>query len=95
MFVLTPKIYDAYCEDYAIQEAEKEKEMKRKMASHIAKKKQAGDSSKNYALNLNEAEYNLIKIAKTVEKIISFKETEAIAQGKRPFFFENPTLVHY
>lgn len=89
-------IYEAYCENVAIQEAERQKEMKKKMAAHILKKK-SSDDVENFSFTQDQRKYNLLNISKTSEKIISFNETEAIAQGKKnniSSLFKD-TLKHY
>lgn len=87
-FVSAAYIYDAYSKDYAIQEAEREKELKKKMAAHMGKRRAASDDNKKNTYD--QRDYNLLHVAKTVEKIISFNETEAIAQGKKKNFSKNP-----
>lgn len=85
-FVSLTDIYDAYSENLAILEAERDIEMKKKMAAHIAKRGNT-DDVKNYGFTHSQRPYNILNISKTTETVVSFRETEAIAQGKKKIIF--------
>lgn len=74
-------IHDTYEVDYAIQKEEKEKEMREKLAAHMGKKKTK--PRKKVHIEQDEMKYELLKVSKILEKIISLNATDAIAQGKR------------
>jgi len=90
-FVSLSDIYDTYEVDYAIQKEEKEKEMREKLAAHMGKRKTK--PRKKIYIEHDEMKYELLKVAKILEKIISLNATDAIAQGKRKIiFFRNLTV---
>ncbi|XP_027845899.2 LOW QUALITY PROTEIN: dynein intermediate chain 2, ciliary-like [Aphis gossypii] len=86
-FVSLCNIYDTYEVDYAIQKAEKDKELREKMAAHMGKKKTK--PRKKIHIEHDEIEYELLKVSKIVEKIISLNDTDAIAQDFR--YYEDPS----
>lgn len=90
-FVSLSDIYDTYEVDFAIQKEEKEKEMREKLAAHMGKRKTK--TRKKMYIEHDEMKYELLKVAKILEKIISLNATDAIAQGKRKIlFFKNLTV---
>jgi len=60
---------------------EKEKEMREKLAAHMGKKK--NKPRKKIRIEQDEIKYELLKVSKILEKIISLNATDAIAQGIR------------
>lgn len=83
MSVSLTDIYDACSKNFAILKAERDKEMKKKMATHVVKRRNTEDDVENYGFTHKQKPYNILSTSKTTEKVISFRETEAIAQGKK------------
>ncbi|XP_060855178.1 dynein intermediate chain 2, ciliary-like [Metopolophium dirhodum] len=86
-FVSLSDIYDTYEVDFAIQKEEKDKEMREKLAAHMGKRKTK--TRKKMYIEHDEMKYELLKVAKILEKIISLNATDAIAQDFR--YYEDPS----
>lgn len=86
-------IYEAYAENFAKQQEEKEREQREKFSGHLSKKIVGGKSKQNQVQD--QKEYKLLKAANFIDRIINLNVTDGIAQGNVKICRQIYRIEHY